>query len=85
MPHLRMPQGLQHLIKGPDGIRHTGLEHIVGIHQQRGIVGIDLAVGLECLILAVEHLDPGMGHGATAGTPYSWSEIVQAVPAQPPI
>ncbi len=72
MPHLRMPtdaaladaQGLQHLIKGPDGIRHTGLEHIVGIHQQRGIVGIDLAVGLECLILAVEHLDPGMGHGA---------------------
>lgn len=69
MPHLRMPQGLQHLIKGPDGIRHTGLEHIVGIHQQRGIVGIDLAVGLECLVLLSNIWTQAWAMVPPAGTP----------------
>ena len=58
-------QGFEHLVEGPDGIGQTGLEGIVGIHQQCGIVGIELAVGLESLILRVKHLDPGMGHGAS--------------------
>ena len=42
-------------------------DSIIGVHQQRGVVGVDLAVGLEGLILTVEHLDPGVGHGAAGG------------------
>ena len=30
-------------------------------------MGIDLAVGLERLVLAVKHLHPGVGHGAAGG------------------
>lgn len=85
MPHLRMPRGFSTSSKARDGIRHAGLEHIVGIHQQRGIVGIDLAVGLECLILLSNIWTQEWAMVPPAGTPYSWSEIVQAVPAQPPI
>ena len=57
-------QGLQDLVEGPDGVGHAGFQSVVGIHQQSGIVGIHLAVGGEGLQLGVEHLDPGVGHGA---------------------
>ena len=58
--------GQQHLLKGADGVGNAGFEHVVGVHQQGGGVGIQLAVGLECGILVREHLYPGVGHG-TAG------------------
>ena len=54
----------QHLIESTDGVGHAGFQRIVGIHQQRGIVGIVLAIGTECIVLCVKHLDPGMCHGA---------------------
>ena len=58
--------GLQHLVEGTNGIGNTAFQGIVGIHQQGGVIGVDLTVGLERLILGGEHLDPGMSHG-TAG------------------
>ena len=61
---LGQPLGLQHLIKDTDGIGYTGLQGVVGIHQQRGIIGIDLTIGFEGFIFRIEHLHPGMSHGA---------------------
>ena len=34
--------GLKHLVKDPNGIGNTGMEGVIGIHQQGGIVGIQL-------------------------------------------
>ncbi len=59
--------GQQHLLEGPDGVGHAGLEHVVGVHQQGGGVGVELAVGLEGGVLVGEHLHPGVGHGAAGG------------------
>ena len=56
--------GQQDLLEGPDCVGDPGLEHIVGVHQQSGAVGIELAVGLEGGIFIGEHLHPGVGHGA---------------------
>ena len=56
--------GKQYLFKGTNGVGHARLQHIIGIHQQGGRVGIKLAVGLEGGILVGEHLNPGVGHGA---------------------
>ena len=59
--------GLEDLVEDADGVGHAGLQGVVSIHQEGGVIGIDLAVGLESLILRVEHLDPGVGHGAAGG------------------
>ena len=67
MPHLVTPRGLQHLLEGTDGVGHAGAQYIVGVHQQGGIVGVELAVGLEGGVLVGEHLHPGVGHGAGGG------------------
>ena len=56
----------QHLLEHPDGIGHAAFQGVVGVYQQGCVVGIDLTVCLEGLILAVEHLHPGMGHGAAS-------------------
>ena len=60
-------QGLQHRVKGPDGVRHAGFQGVVGVHQQRRVVGVEPAVRFKRLVLGVEHLDPGVGHGAPGG------------------
>ena len=59
--------GSEYLVKGFDGVRHTGFEGIIGIHQQRGVGGENFAVGLERLILRVKHLHPRVSHGAAGG------------------
>ena len=61
------PLGDQHLPKGPDGVGHAGTQHVVGVHQQGGVVGVQLTVGLEGGVLVGEHLHPGVGHGAGGG------------------
>ena len=43
------------------------MEDAVGVHQQGGGGGVDLAVGLEGGVLVGEHLHPGVGHGAGGG------------------
>ena len=57
----------QHLLKGLDGVGHAGLQHVVGVHQKGGVVGVELAVGLKGGVLVGEHLHPGVGHGAGGG------------------
>ena len=59
--------GFEHLIEGPDGVGHAGFQGVVGIHQQRGVGGVNFAVRLESIILRVEHLHPGVSHGAPGG------------------
>ena len=54
----------QHLVERADGVRHTALERVVGVDEQNGIRRVQLAVALEGLIFAVEHLHPRMGHRA---------------------
>ena len=51
----------------PDGRGHAGLEDAVGVHQQNGVVRINLAVGAEGGVLVVVHLHPGVGHGPRGG------------------
>ena len=41
------------------------MQGVIGVHQQHSVGGINFAVGLEGIKLAVEHLHPGMGHGAS--------------------
>ena len=60
-------QRLEHLVERFDGVGDTGLQRVIGVHQQGRVGGIGLAVGLECLVLVVEHLYPGVGHGAAGG------------------
>ena len=60
-------QRLEHVVKGADGVGNTGFQRVVGIHQQRGVGGVCLAVGLEGLVFAVEHLHPRVRHGAAGG------------------
>ena len=57
----------QHLVKGADGVWDAGVERVVGVHQHDGVAGIKLAVGLEGVVLGVEHLHPGVGHRAERG------------------
>ena len=59
--------GAQDLVEGPDGVGDAAFQGVVGVHQQHGVGGVDLAVGPEGLILGVEHLDPGVGHGPGGG------------------
>ena len=59
--------GAQHLVEGPDSVGHAAFQRVVGIHQQHGVGGVDLAVGLEGLVLGGEHLHPGVGHGTHGG------------------
>ena len=54
----------QHLLEHLYGVRHAAFERVVGIDQQGRVVGIQLAVRLERVVFAVEHLDPRMRHGA---------------------
>ena len=58
------PQRLQHFVEYLDRIGYTGLQGVVGIHQQGGIIGVHLTIGFECFIFGIEHLHPGMGHSA---------------------
>ena len=57
-------QRAEHLVEGPDGVGHAGAQGVVGVDQQNGVGRVGLAVGAEGVQLAVEHLHPGMGHGA---------------------
>jgi len=54
----------QHLVERADGVRHAGLQAVVGVHEQGGVVGVRLAVGAEGVELGVEHLHPGVRHRA---------------------
>ena len=54
----------QHLVERADGVRHAGLQAVVGIHEQGGVIGVRLAVGAEGVELGVEHLHPGVRHRA---------------------
>ena len=56
--------GDQHVLEGSDGVGDAGLQGVVGVHQERGIVGVQLAIGAEGLVFVVKHLHPGVGHGA---------------------
>ena len=47
MPHLVMPLGFRTSLKARMASGTPDLERIVGVHQQDGVVGVDLAVGLE--------------------------------------
>ena len=47
-----------------DGVRNTGFEYIIGIDEEYAVVRINLGIGLEGLVLAVEHLHPGVRHRA---------------------
>ena len=60
----RDAQRLEHLVEGADGVRHAGLQAVVGVHEQGGVVRIGLAVGAEGVELGVEHLHPGVCHRA---------------------
>ena len=60
-------QGLQNLLKGLNGVGHARLQDVVGVHQEGGVVGVELAVVAEGGELIVEHLHPGVGHGAGGG------------------
>ena len=55
---------MPHLVERLDGVGHAGLQRVVGVYQQRGVGGIDLAVRLKRVIFVVEHLHPRMGHCA---------------------
>ena len=58
-------QRLQNLIENTDRIGNTGFQRVIGIDQQRAVVGIQLRIGLKCFILRIMHLNPGMCHGTT--------------------
>ena len=51
-------------VEGFDGVRHTGLQDVEGVDEQRAALRIFLCVGKEGVELGVEHLDPAVGHGA---------------------
>ena len=59
--------GLQDLVEGLDGVGHARLQNVVGVYQEGGVVGVEGAVIAEGGELVVEHLDPGVGHGARGG------------------
>ena len=48
----------QHFLEDADGVRHTALQGVVGVHQQGCVGGVKLAVGLEGFVFTVEHLHP---------------------------
>ena len=60
-------QGLQNIIERLDGIGDTGLERVIRIHKQNGVLRVELAVGGKGIVLRVEHLHPGMRHRAERG------------------
>ena len=58
--------GLQ-FVEDPDGVGNAALQHVVGVDQQRAVIGIMLCVSGERFVLGVEQLHPGVGHGAQRG------------------
>ncbi len=73
-------------MEDPDGVGHPRLEDIIGVHQQGGVVGVELAVGLKGGVLVGEHLDPGGAMVPVAGEPYHLvGHGRRPVPAQPAI
>ena len=61
------PFGQKHFLEYLDGVWNTGAQYVVGIHQQRSVIRIEFAIGLECSVLIREHLYPGVCHGAGGG------------------
>ena len=57
----------EHFPGRADGVRHAGLEDIVGIHKQDGVVRIGLRVVLESLEFGIKVHDPAVSHGAADG------------------
>ena len=51
-------------IKDLDGVRNTGLEDVVSVHQQRTVIRINAGIFLKGFQLGVEHLHPRVSHGA---------------------
>lgn len=43
------------------------LDDVVGVHEENAVVGVDLRVVFEGVVLAVEHLHPAVGHRAHRG------------------
>ena len=59
--------GLEHLVEGADGVGDAGVQRVVGVDEESGVRGIQLAVGPEGLILTVEHLNPRVRHRPARG------------------
>jgi hypothetical protein len=54
--------GPQDALECLDRVGDAAVEDVVGVDEQGSVVGIKLAIGLECLQLGIEALDPRVGH-----------------------
>ena len=59
--------GLEHLVEGADSVGDARFQGVKGVHQQHRVGGIGLAVSDKGVVLRVEHLYPGVGHGPCGG------------------
>ena len=68
-------------LKGPDGVGDAGLEDVVGVHQQGGRVGVELAVGFEGGVFVGDFLLLTLNHQSLIAT--KTNRIVRAAEGRP--